>query len=110
MCLILQDLGEHHHIIECPLHSHQQFLKSAALRSRGVLSTSLQDKLMQSHWYSSGCVPLGLDIHSNHPPLAHWIAINLSIHHWRCRLVNQEFLLNEEAGCAYARFLRKILF
>ena len=62
------------------------------------------------HWDSSGRVPLGLDSHHNHPPLVHWIVINLSIHHRRCRLVHEGFLLNEELGCPYAPFLTKIVF
>ena len=53
---------------------------------------------------------LGLESHYNHPSLAHWIAINLSIHHRRCRLVHQDCLLNEELGCAYAPFPTKIFF
>ena len=53
-------------------------------------------------------LPLGLDSHHNHPPTAHWIAINLSIHHRRCRLIHQSILLNEVLGCAYARLFTKI--
>ena len=53
---------------------------------------------------------LGLESHHNHTPLAHWITINLSIHHRRCHWFHQDFLLNEELGCANAPFLSKIFF
>ena len=53
---------------------------------------------------------LGLESHHNHTPLAHWITINLSIHHRRCCLAHQDCLLNEELGCAFAPFLTNIFF